>query len=89
MLMLPTHTGEEAEDCGVPMTAQESIVPVVLHCPHCRKQHVDEGAWATKPHRTHACVDDVAGKGCGKAFTPSAYRTVGVLAKDLVFEVIG
>lgn len=38
---------------------------VHLSCPHCQKPHVDEGVFAEKPHRTHRCVDDAAGKGCG------------------------
>lgn len=63
-------------------------IPVVLHCPSCKKQHVDEGKWATKPHRTHVCVTDAVGKGCGKPFTPSGHRTVGVLAKDLKFVAL-
>lgn len=62
-------------------------IPMVLHCPHCKKQHIDEGKWATKPHRTHACVDDAAGSGCGKPFTPSARRTFGVLYADIVPEL--
>jgi hypothetical protein len=68
--------------------SQAEVIPVVLHCPVCKKQHIDEGEWATRPHRTHACVDDAAGKGCGVAFTPSGHRTVGVLAKNLVIKVI-
>lgn len=39
--------------------------PAILHCPRCRKQHIDEGEFATRVHRTHRCVDDAAGKGCG------------------------
>lgn len=71
------------------MNDQAKVIPMILFCPHCRKQHVDEGKWATRPHRTHACVDDVAGKGCGKAFTPSTYRTVGVLTlAGQPFEVL-
>src|SRR5271170_90887 len=41
------------------------IIPVVTFCPACSKQHLDEGEWVTRPHRTHRCVDDSAGKGCG------------------------
>ena len=70
------------------MSMQASPIAVVLHCPHCKKQHVDEGIWATRPHRTHACVDDCMGKGCGKPFTPSAHRTFGVRVEDLHFDVL-
>lgn len=36
-----------------------------LRCHACGKDHHDDGEWATRPHRTHRCVDDKAGKGCG------------------------
>jgi len=36
-----------------------------LACPACGKRHIDEGEWATRPHHTHRCVDDEAGRGCG------------------------
>lgn len=68
--------------------SQAIPIPVVLHCPHCHKQHIDEGVWATRPHRTHQCVDDAAGYGCGKAFTPSGHRTFGVKQEQLVFETL-
>ena len=71
--MIPTA------DHGKVMSEQARVIPVILFCPHCHKQHVDEGIWATKPHRTHVCVDDAVGPGCGKPFTPSTFRTVGVL----------
>lgn len=61
------------------MSEQETPIPVILHCPFCLKQHVDENQWVTTPHRTHVCVDDIAGSGCGKPFTPSPHRTVGIL----------
>ncbi len=28
----------------------------ILHCPKCEKQHVDEGEWAKRLHRTHLCA---------------------------------
>jgi len=37
----------------------------ILYCPRCSKQHVDEGAFATRLHYIHACVDGPDGKGCG------------------------
>jgi len=36
----------------------------LLFCPSCHKQHIDEGEFATREHRTHRCVDDAAGTGC-------------------------
>lgn len=45
-------------------------------CPKCTKDHYDEGEWATRPHRTHRCVDDRAGKGCGHEWADAAPPTV-------------
>ena len=75
LIFLTTNVYSNAYPAGSP---QQIVIPVILHCPHCKKQHVDEGRWATRPHRTHACVDDATEPGCRKAFTPSAHRTVGV-----------
>lgn len=47
-------------------------LPIITHCPKCAKHHVDEGEWATKPHRTHLCA------GCGTTWRPAAIPTVGV-----------
>lgn len=38
---------------------------VSLSCSACGKGHADEGTWAERAHRTHRCVDDAYGKGCG------------------------
>ncbi len=46
--------------------------PVILYCPKCITQHIDEGEWATKPHRTHLC------KNCQYEWRPSFHPTVGV-----------
>lgn len=35
-------------------------------CPGCGKPHIDEGLFAERPHRTHRCVGDAAGVGCGR-----------------------
>lgn len=29
-------------------------IPMVMYCP-AGHQHIDEGEWATKPHKTHQC----------------------------------
>lgn len=50
----------------------ESPIPMVLHCPECRARHIDEGAFATKPHHTHSC------QSCGLTWRPSVRATVGV-----------
>ncbi len=54
------------------------IIHISLSCPECLKPHIDEGEWATRPHKTHLCVDDAKGKGCGHKWKPSGHATVGV-----------
>lgn len=56
-----------------------SPVSYILYCPRCGKRHIDEGVWATRPHKKHLCTDDAAGKGCGHLFVPFSYPTVGVI----------
>lgn len=51
-----------------------SPVPMLLACPACDVKHVDEGEWATRPHRTHLC------HACGSLFRPALVPTVGVAA---------
>lgn len=46
--------------------------PMALRCPACDLLHIDEGEWATRPHRTHLC------SGCGHEWRPSERPTVGV-----------
>lgn len=48
-------------------------VPLLLACPLCHHRHVDEGEWATKPHRTHLCST------CGHKWQPLDFATVGVV----------
>ena len=43
----------------------EPPVLKILSCPACNKRHIDEGKFAKRPHHTHRCVDDEAGRGCG------------------------
>ena len=31
------------------------IIEMILYCPKGNTQHVDEGKWAIKPHKTHQC----------------------------------
>ena len=49
-------------------------VPMVLHCPKCFTQHVDQDEFATRPHRTHRCVQ------CAHEWRPANVYTVGVAA---------
>jgi rubredoxin len=54
---------------GPPATAP---IPLLLTCPVCKARHIDEGAFATKVHHTHAC------QGCGHVWRPAVPPTVGV-----------
>jgi predicted RNA-binding Zn-ribbon protein involved in translation (DUF1610 family) len=49
-----------------------SPVPIRLNCPSCGELHIDEGAFATKPHHTHSCQH------CGLTWRPAVVNTVGV-----------
>lgn len=57
---------DELEDDEAPPT------PIVTHCPKCGAQHIDEGEFATKPHRRHICA------ACETIWQPCARPTVGV-----------
>lgn len=50
----------------------EQAVPMLLWCPSCGERHIDAGAFATKPHHTHACQT------CGMTWRPAIIPTVGV-----------
>lgn len=47
---------------------------VPLYCPGCTKRHIDEGSFAQTPHKTHRCVDDAAGAGCGREWESEGIR---------------
>lgn len=68
-------------DCDGHPEPEETPVPKVLHCPRCGLQHVDvdddTGKWATtRLHRKHLCKPSDGG--CGQAWRPFDYPTVGV-----------
>lgn len=50
---------------------QARPVPMTLDCPKCNQRHVDEGEWATRPHKTHQCQH------CSHEWRPFPYATVG------------
>lgn len=63
---------------GTPVPAMPPL-PMVLHCPECKQQHIDVGEFATRPHRTHRCTAEAGnGPGCGHEWRPALVRTVGV-----------
>lgn len=51
---------------------------VILHCPECHEQHIDEvdpvnnPGWDNPPHTSHKCLF------CGCIWRPSDYPTEGV-----------
>ena len=55
-------------------SSKEGLAPIALRlfCPECGFQHIDEGEWATRPHRTHLCLN------CGIEWRVSPDFTVGV-----------
>lgn len=48
-------------------------IPMVLPCPECGVEHIDEDEWETRPRRTHLC------QFCGHQWRPSSRATVGVM----------
>ncbi len=49
-----------------------SPIPMHLYCPRCHTQHIDEGEFVTRSHKTHTC------QVCGEHFQPALVPTVGV-----------
>ncbi len=47
-------------------------IPMLLRCPNCTAVHIDEGEWATRPHKTHRC------QLCRCDWRPANVPTVGV-----------
>lgn len=56
----------------------EAPIPMVLHCPRCGAQHIDQATdeWPNPPHRSHLC----SAEGCGTIWRPADVPTVGVEA---------
>ncbi len=52
-------------------------IPMILFCPSCGEQHIDEGEWATKLHKTHLCQH------CECEWRPANVATVGVETIDV------
>lgn len=70
------HLGEATEfwkQDGTPELIPE-VRPEHLFCPACGAPHVDEGEWATRPHRTRRCQVP----GCVYEWRPFDVPTVGV-----------
>lgn len=54
------------------------IIKMILHCPNCHKQHIDEineeqnPGWMNPPHKSHKCL------GCGTVWRPCDEYSEGV-----------
>lgn len=59
-------------DAAIESAIRTEPIPMRLHCPGCGELHIDEGAFATKVHHTHACQH------CGMVWRPAIAPTVGV-----------
>ena len=55
-----------------PFEVPIEAIPMLLTCPACGMRHIDEGAFATELHATHACQE------CGTVWKPAKVPTVGV-----------
>ncbi len=55
-----------------PFVVADTPVPMLLTCTMCHAQHIDEGEWTTRLHRTHLC------HACGHTWRPTLMHTVGV-----------
>jgi hypothetical protein len=73
------HTAKAAAEAwNEPWQAlvEPAPVPMILHCPTCGFQHVDEpdpaADWDNPPHRSHLCA------ACGKIWRPADVLTTGV-----------
>lgn len=88
----PTEADREALVWAELQTALDGCehpppIDMVLHCPQCHQQHIDEperetsvcgdgreSQWTNPPHRSHMC------KGCGLIWRPADVPTNGVQA---------
>lgn len=69
------YSGAEIEEL---LRAAFPFAPVrmVLHCPACGLQHIDENEWTTRRHRSHLCA------GCNHIWRPADVATVGVQSTE-------
>lgn len=54
------------------LEAGPEVLELLIICPRCLKQHVDEGRFAKDPHKIHAC------QFCGLGFVVSKQPSIGV-----------
>lgn len=66
------HERAEVTRLAAQVRELSAPIPLILRCPECDVQHVDEGAWATRSHHKHLCG------ACGHEWTPAVRSTGGV-----------
>jgi hypothetical protein len=68
----------QAHERSLPASSTGTPIPMVLHCPRCRAQHIDapqpDKGWTNPPHRSHEC------QACGLVWRPADVPTTGVEA---------
>lgn len=65
-------TRAELQELGAEYRRRAEPIPMRIVCPECKELHIDEVAFKTKPHHTHAC------QRCGNVWRPAIEHTVGV-----------
>ena len=78
--ILANYEGAEGDDqWQAAKEALDNIKPrdMQLLCPQCGILHIDEGEWATTPHKKHLC------QFCGNLWAPRSYSTYGVGIKGM------
>ncbi len=68
--------------------ADPVIEPLVLLCPACGRQHIDEGDLAVLPHTEHVCTATIGDEQrvCKHRWRPREHATVGVPVGTLSTE---
>jgi hypothetical protein len=76
MVEVAVEVAVEASRVTMNYPTGETPIPMVLHCPRCGEQHIDEPTpeWPNPPHRSHACQTP----GCGTIWRPADIATAGV-----------
>lgn len=70
------HASKTAETCICDAVSRMPPLKCILHCPNCNTQHIDEGEWETRLHKTHQC------QACKHEWRPYSCPTVGVATID-------
>lgn len=77
MVTAIAHGARLALAFATPPAGERKPIPMILYCPECHQQHIDEPDertpdWDNPPHRSHLC------HGCGCIWRPADVATEGV-----------